>query len=206
MLDYKVCSGCKEKKSCFEFYKDNSRKSGLRSNCKKCCEPTIKKRHEKAKLKTKIERQILLDKNGKDCRKCKMFKNFSEFYKSKKGLFGYNRLCKICDNELYKKCRINYRNNHYKYKKKFIIIAHYSMGEMCCRECKYNNIKGLQVDHINGNGAEHRRTFKYSSQLYDWLIKNNFPDGFQILCANCNTVKKIENKENPWSKIVADDV
>jgi hypothetical protein len=30
-------------------------------------------------------------------------------------------------------------------------------------------------------------------------MDNDFPEGFQILCANCNIIKKIENKENPWS-------
>lgn len=200
MLDYKVCCNCKEKKNCSEFYKDKTRKSGLRGDCKKCCEPRIKKRQNAAKLKTKMKKQFFLDKNGKECRECKQFKDFSNFSKSKKGLFGYDRLCKICNKKLYEKCRINYRQKNYRYKKKFIIIAHYSMGEMCCRNCRFNNIKALQVDHIKGNGAEHRRTFKYSSQLYEWIVKNDFPDGFQILCANCNTVKKIDNNENPWSK------
>ena len=30
---------------------------------------------------------------------------------------------------------------------------------------------------------------KAGIQFNKWLIKNNFPEGYQILCYNCNTVK-----------------
>jgi hypothetical protein len=61
----------------------------------------------------------------------------------------------------------------------------------------------LSIDHINGNGAEHRRELKRTTggstgghDFYRWLKNNNFPDGYQVLCMNCQFIKKIENKEH----------
>jgi hypothetical protein len=56
-----------------------------------------------------------------------------------------------------------------------------------CKCCGEDTFEFLAIDHINNDGAEHRRTFK--SSIIDWIIKNNFPKGFQILCHNCNLAK-----------------
>lgn len=41
-----------------------------------------------------------------------------------------------------------------------------------------------------GGGRRHREAVLYknagSRVFYDWLIKNDFPDGFRVLCYNCN--------------------
>ena len=41
----------------------------------------------------------------------------------------------------------------------------------------------------------------YSSKLqggdlHNWIIKNNFPDYFQILCQNCNFAKGMKKNNN----------
>ena len=49
----------------------------------------------------------------------------------------------------------------------------------------------------------------YSSSLRDlrlsvWMIKNNFPKGFQVLCHNCNLAKGFYGKcphEKSWSNL-----
>jgi len=78
---------------------------------------------------------------------------------------------------------------------KIIVYQYYTDGFMKCAKCGFDsNIDALTVDHINNNGNEHRKNENFTSpkDLYRWLIKNNFPDGFQILCFNCNCVKHIE--------------
>jgi hypothetical protein len=50
------------------------------------------------------------------------------------------------------------------------------------------------MDHINNDGAEQRRKLGQLN-LVHWVIKNNFPDGFQILCRNCNWLKELERRE-----------
>ena len=67
-----------------------------------------------------------------------------------------------------------------------------------CKFCGFSDSRALQIDHINGGGRkEIREKFKKSSRgfLY-WLKKNNFPsDEYQLLCANCNQIKRHTNKE-----------
>lgn len=57
----------------------------------------------------------------------------------------------------------------------------------------------LTIDHIENNGAEHRRQINTSgragSTTYAWLRRNNYPDGFQTLCYNCNCAKGIYSEE-----------
>jgi hypothetical protein len=74
--------------------------------------------------------------------------------------------------------------NFYKEKRR-ICIEHYSKGKNCCDCCGENKIEFLSLDHINGGGGKHRKEIG-SSNLPFWLIKNKFPDGFRILCHNCN--------------------
>jgi hypothetical protein len=76
------------------------------------------------------------------------------------------------------------------YKNKQIVYDHYSP---CCAKCKFNDTRALSIDHINGDGAKHRK--KIGSSITSWLIKNNFPSHFQILCWNCQWIKRHENKE-----------
>lgn len=68
------------------------------------------------------------------------------------------------------------------------VIEHYGNKCACCGE---SNIAFLQIDHIAENGNEHRRAIGRSSGIgfYTWLKKNNFPEGFQVLCCNCNLGK-----------------
>ena len=58
----------------------------------------------------------------------------------------------------------------------------------CCGETEY---KFLSIDHVDGNGANHRRQVGVGSgfHFYLWLRRNGFPKGFQVLCHNCNQAK-----------------
>lgn len=80
-------------------------------------------------------------------------------------------------------------------RRKMIIFRHYS-PELKCAICGFNDIKALQLDHINGGGLKHLRSIAGgSANFHNWIIQNNFPPILQILCANCNTIKRYENKE-----------
>jgi hypothetical protein len=60
----------------------------------------------------------------------------------------------------------------------------------CCGEAE---LAFLTIDHIDGNGAEHRREIKNrgGGTFYAWLHSHGYPDGFQVLCANCNLGRHI---------------
>ncbi len=67
-------------------------------------------------------------------------------------------------------------------KTRLMVIAHYGGKCECCGE---TTIQFLGIDHINGDGAEHRRKIG-KGPIYFWLKRNNYPPGFRVLCHNCN--------------------
>jgi hypothetical protein len=70
-----------------------------------------------------------------------------------------------------------------------LVLEHYGKQCACCGETE---IKFLSIDHINNDGAAHRKVIgKGGTTLYYWLRDNEYPDGFQILCHNCNFAKGI---------------
>lgn len=72
-----------------------------------------------------------------------------------------------------------------------------------CQECGETHFMKLSVDHVDNDGANHRKKI---GNLYDWLKKNGFPkEGFQILCYNCNLGKQ-HNDGVPLSDGVRADV
>lgn len=77
---------------------------------------------------------------------------------------------------------------------KQLVMQHY--GNSICGCCGEKSLDFLTIDHINGEGANHRRELfksrdKCGQKFYRWLIKNDFPPGYQVLCFNCNYGKHI---------------
>jgi len=75
-------------------------------------------------------------------------------------------------------------------------LTHYGNGELACVRCGENDIRCLSIDHINGNGAEHRQKIKgRCTNMARILRKEGFPEGYQTLCMNCQWKKRYENHE-----------
>ena len=68
------------------------------------------------------------------------------------------------------------------------VISHYSAGTNVCSCCGEDWFFFLTIDHVNNDGATHRRSIR--GTLYEWLFRHGFPDGFQVLCYNCNCAKQ----------------
>lgn len=69
-----------------------------------------------------------------------------------------------------------------------------------CVVCGFDDIRALQIDHVNGNGNAERiaigGTVRFSGwNFYQYLKKSGYPDGYQTLCANHNMIKYEESKE-----------
>ena len=64
-----------------------------------------------------------------------------------------------------------------------------------CKFCGYSDHRALQVDHIKGDGALDRG--KVGPVYYLAVIKSIDinENKYQLLCANCNWIKRSENKE-----------
>lgn len=67
-----------------------------------------------------------------------------------------------------------------------------------CVRCGFSDIRALHVDHINGGGKKERDAGRHG--LFDlWKITKDDPvmarATFQLLCANCNSIKRHEQYE-----------
>lgn len=60
-----------------------------------------------------------------------------------------------------------------------------------CNCCNDRNREFFTIDHINDDGAIHRRELGNISSVeqYKWIIDNSYPNILQILCANCHLSK-----------------
>lgn len=77
----------------------------------------------------------------------------------------------------------------YRQSQKETVLDHYGRFCACCGE---DEPVFLSLDHINGDGAAHRRETRKRSgaSMYSLLIREGFPAGFQVLCFNCNFAKR----------------
>ena len=76
-------------------------------------------------------------------------------------------------------------NRKYQANQRRAVFAFYGGEHPECACCGESHIELLTIDHIGGGGNSHRRQIGEGA-LYSWLIKNNFPNGFRVLCMNCN--------------------
>ena len=92
-----------------------------------------------------------------------------------------NNICRQCLDKEIARCLVAKKE----------VFDHYSKGSCVC--CGVENLIFLSLDHVNNNGAEHRREINNSTgySFYKWVRHRNFPDGYQVLCFNCNWGKYI---------------
>lgn len=67
------------------------------------------------------------------------------------------------------------------------------MGGKCVR-CGYSDWRALQVDHVGGWGTKERKTFKDTYTYLKFVLQDK-TGKYQILCANCNWIKRYEQYE-----------
>lgn len=60
-----------------------------------------------------------------------------------------------------------------------------------CACCGESELVFLAIDHVDNDGAEHRRESGMGKgpRAYRWLRDREYPPGFQVLCHNCNYAK-----------------
>ncbi len=150
------------------------------------------------------------------CDSCKEYnKQYQKQYqKKRRSRLIESGLCVICGKRLSRKnrktCMECYRKYtsiwadknrqyksrvlHQKINRKQRVIDYYGGKCLCCGEL---GLIFLTIDHIDENGAEHRRQIspKFKNRVpggdnfYRWLEDHEMPDGFQTLCYNCNIGK-----------------
>ena len=70
------------------------------------------------------------------------------------------------------------------------------LGEKCCR-CGFNDPRALQFDHISGGGVRERKRTGNKRYHYRKILREMAQGVYriQVLCANCNWIKRYENDE-----------
>lgn len=78
------------------------------------------------------------------------------------------------------------------------VLTYYGKGTLACVICGESRLPCLSIDHIHGGGRAHRRELGCESGIwfYQWLRRNDFPEGYQTLCMNCQFVKRDLEDEN----------
>ncbi len=75
---------------------------------------------------------------------------------------------------------------------KTLVINHYGGVCNCCGE---KELIFLTIDHINEDGAAHRRSLTGTraggEKTYNSVVNDNFPATYQVLCFNCNHAKHV---------------
>ena len=69
------------------------------------------------------------------------------------------------------------------------VLAFYSDGNIQCACCGEATAAFLALDHINGGGRQQMDTMG-GGNYWAWLYRER-PDGFQVLCHNCNMGRQL---------------
>lgn len=109
---------------------------------------------------------------------------------------------KIKHSKSYKQHSKQYSKN-YTQTRKTIVIWHYSGGFMDCNCCGVKDNRFLTIDHLENNGGKLRYLHGTGTKFYNWLIKNNLPINFQVLCWNCNSAKGLNQGICPHKEILS---
>jgi len=131
------------------------------------------------------------------CSGCGEKKPRASFHKSK-GRTGLRTLCTKCRYSKERDTNIrNARQRHLRLQG--MVFEAYGRVCACCGEHRRSM---LTIDHIDNDGAAHRKALTAGYKAHKWrganlggtavyadLVKRGFPPGFQVLCANCNASK-----------------
>lgn len=158
----------------------------------------------------------------KRCSRCGEVKLVTEFYmrgyrsKRNAGRKSPNNECKECTKDrtrsryygpmyVENKQKTNASGKVRRERIKAIVFAKYSGPEgIRCACCGETELVFLTLDHVNNDGAQFRknqfgRRTAAGFTTYSWLLKHGCPGGFQVLCANCQHGKRMNNGVCPHS-------
>lgn len=190
------------------WFRNARKKDGFGSYCKACRSNEVKsyvtadpdyhkKRYEKYRPKT------LEDQKQHRAKQALNMRNYRSRIKQP-GMCSVclirpvesHHLCDVCRSR-WQKWRENNldhvraKDKQLRYNLRDQVLAAYGGKCACCGETRP---EFLAVDHVNEDGAAHRRILRSQGvyNIYPWLRRNGFPkEGFQLLCHNCNHAKHV---------------
>lgn len=134
----------------------------------------------------------------KTCTGCKQVKSLEDYSPDRRARDGLQTQCRACTRirvrtwQVANPDRVRASAVRRAAEIRAVVFDHYGWSCTCC-----GSARNLCIDHVNGDGAEHRDWMKGTGRgivIYRWLIKNDFPGGFQTLCTPCNVSKRSGNR------------
>lgn len=125
-----------------------------------------------------------MDREEKFCPKCLTVKPIGEFSRNRARSDGRAGYCRLCQNES--------TSGNYQRLRLEVIVA---LGGPTCRRCGFDDLRALVIDHIEGAGNQHRKDSVSVYSVYKHALAH--PEEYQVLCANCNQIKRHE--EGEWA-------
>lgn len=163
MSETKRCWKCTEIKSTEEFHKNRAQSDGLEQMCKLCKANDSKTRRQKRQDLGLCHCGRIRKEGYLTCeRHVHTSRDWNQINPAKHAAAG-------------KEWRQSVRDK---------VFGYYGKNCICCGESEPHF---LSIDHIEGGGNRHRKEIGGGAPFYSWLIKHNFPEGFQTLCQNCNS-------------------
>jgi hypothetical protein len=212
----KPCSKCGERKSLTDFPIDKRKRDGHAAECKACrnaASRTYRAPYRKC-TECKQRKPVAEFSTQRICTECKSHKacKVCGDRLPLTAFDGYHGLvCRACrkqrDSDRYRADRerilarnaewrkhnaqpdspYRIRQRHLQRERKAhikrVVYEHY--GGFVCACCGETEPIFLTIDHINNDGNKHRRETGKVETAY-WLYLNGLPDGFRVLCYNCN--------------------
>jgi hypothetical protein len=206
----KTCTKCNRELPEEKFCKSSHTVSGLQSWCKDCSNEDNKRRYAGKTLEEKRairevdnERRRERVANGgcwtclnqaesgkKFCQRC--LDRHAVIQKRQKEKRVASGLCRECGKNPpwehstgYCRACLDGRKVWWRELKMAAFMAYGGPKCVCCGE---TILAFLNLDHIERDGAEHRKAIGKSDgyRIYGWLKRHRYPAGFQVLCWNCN--------------------
>lgn len=143
------------------------------------------------------------------CKSCSEEKDLARYQKESGGRHYFRKLCVQCWSDSRSAYQAVYRSDRADHLKEYHAQKHLNKkdkrnatsrryyrnlrdqvlnryGAMCSC-CGESDKTFLTLDHVNNDGAEHRRKIGMGHIFYRWIIDHAFPDTIKVLCYNCNS-------------------
>lgn len=128
------------------------------------------------------------DTQVKHCGRCKETLPIAEFVVNTARGDGLSGYCRACMNEVNQESRRDLRTR----------VENHLGGRCCNPNCAVpggmKDPRALQIDHIEGNGREDRLLVGQADNFLRAVLKAP-PGKYQLLCANCNSIRRVELKQ-----------
>lgn len=175
----KACTKCLETKPESEFYL-NKRTGKPLAKCKKCTNAA-----NYAWKKENLERHKETNKAWVKKNRARVNENQRRWKERNPGIA--NLRAKEWREANYDRAKENVRRRD----KEIKDMVFNAYGGYRCNCCGETIQEFLTIDHVNNDGAKHRKEIcgeKKASgkKVYRWIVNHGFPEGFQVLCMNCN--------------------